>query len=65
MMTESEDGSEVTLKSFSDTGQEEDSITIKQFMGNQIILRPADDSIIFACGNLIGKVSVPEMKLQY
>jgi hypothetical protein len=65
MMSESEDGSEVTLKSYSDSGVEEDSITIKQFMGNQIILRPAEESIIFACGSLIGKVSVPEMKLQY
>jgi hypothetical protein len=34
MMSESEDGSEVTLKSYSDSGVEEHSITIKQFMGN-------------------------------
>lgn len=52
LLSESADGSECTLKCYSIDGKAaNESITIKQFMGNQIMVRPSEQSIIFACGN--------------
>lgn len=46
-------------------GEEEGSIAIKRFMGQEVKVKVAVNSIIFSCGSQIGRVSVPEMELQY
>ena len=46
-------------------GAEEAALTIKRFMGQPVQVRPASNSVVFACGQQIGRVSVPEMELEY
>lgn len=48
-----------------DSPEPEGSIAIKQFLGAQCRVRPSDSSVVFACGSQLGRVSVPEMELQY
>jgi hypothetical protein len=66
MKSETPDGSECILTCYSiDSTEAEASITIKQFMGATCQVQPSEGSVVFACGNQIGRVCVPEMELQY
>jgi hypothetical protein len=46
-------------------GAEEGNISIKRFMGQQVKVRTATNSVVFSCGSQIGRVSIPEMELMY
>lgn len=65
MVASDEDSSEATLTCRMLYGAEEGSLSIKRFMGQQVLVRAAANSVIFSCGAQIGRVSVPEMELQY
>lgn len=65
MMASDEDSSEATLTCRMLYGAEEGSLSIKRFMGQEVHVRTAALSVVFSCGSLIGRVSVPEMELQY
>jgi hypothetical protein len=65
MITSEEDSSEATIKCFNLTGGEEGSLTIKRYMGQPILVKPASNGVVFACGNQIGRVMIPEMELQF
>jgi hypothetical protein len=43
----------------------EDSDDIKRFMQNKIMLRSGYNAVYFTAGKQIGRISVPEMQLEY
>jgi hypothetical protein len=62
MVTSDDDCSEATISCrLLYGGGEEGTINIKRFMEQPVIVRPGTNSVIFSCGNQIGRVSVPEM----
>jgi hypothetical protein len=64
MVTNDDDCSEATISCrLLYGGGDEGTITIKRFMEQPVIVRPAANSVIFSCGNQIGRVSIPEMEL--
>jgi hypothetical protein len=65
MMASDEDSSEAELTCRMLYGAEEGTISIKRFMGQEVRVRTAANSVVFSCGAQIGRVSVPEMELQY
>jgi len=66
MLVESEDSSEATLLCYQIDGEEpEGSITIKQFLGQKVKIRPGDQSVCYATGSQIGRITVPDMELEY
>jgi len=65
MVTSEDDSSEAIIKCFNLTGAEEGSLSIKRFMGQPILVKPASNSVVFVCGNQLGRVMIPEMELQF
>lgn len=65
MVASDEDSSEATLTCRMLYGSDEGSLSIKRFMGQQVLVRAAANSVVFSCGAQLGRVSVPEMELQY
>ena len=56
----------MTLSCFQiDSDQPESSLTINQFLGKRILMRNGESSVYYAAGQMIGKISVPEMELQF
>lgn len=41
------------------------TITIKSFQGQKITVKPGDSTIHYATGNIIGRISVPDMELMF
>lgn len=48
-----------------DSKEPEGQITINQFMGQQIMMQKGDQAIFYATGMQFGRISVPEMELQF
>ena len=65
MQASDEDSSEAILTCRMLYGAEEGNISIKRFMGQQVKVRTATNSVVFSCGSQIGRVSIPEMELMY
>jgi len=63
MVTSEDDSSEATIKCYNLSGGEEGILAVKRFMGQPILVKPASNSVVFACGNQIGRVMIPEMEL--
>jgi hypothetical protein len=51
MVTSEEDSSEAIIRCYSLNGGDEGTISIKRFMGQPVLVRPASNSVVFACGN--------------
>ena len=57
LVQESEDATEATLLSHQIDGDEpEGQITVKQFSGRKVMVRPSENSVYFAAGRQIGRV---------
>ena len=65
MITSEEDSSEAIVKCYSLNGDEEGVISIKRFMGQPVLVKATINGVVFACGNQIGRVLVPEMEIQF
>ena len=66
LVQESEDATEATLYSYQIGADEpEGRISIRQFMGKKVKVRPSDQSVYFVTGKLIGRIQVPEMELMF
>ena len=66
LVQESEDATEATILAYQLDGDEPDGqISIRQFMGRKVKITPGDNAIFFATGSLIGKITVPEMELEF
>lgn len=65
MACSDEDDQEAILTCQMLYGAEEGRLSIKRFLGQEIFVKCAANSVIFSCGTQIGRVSVPEMQLQY
>lgn len=60
-----QDSSAATFKSYNLTGGEEGTITIERGMGQPVLVKPTSNSVVFACGNQLGRIMIPEMELQF
>lgn len=60
-----EDDSEATLRCTMMFGGQEGELTIKRFMGQSLLVKCAQNCVIFTCGSQIGRVTVPDMQLQW
>ena len=66
LVQESEDATEAKLVAYQIDGEEsEGEITLKQFMGKKVMVRPSENSVYFAAGTQLGRVQVPEMELMF
>eukprot|EP00352_Strombidinopsis_acuminata_P004777 CAMPEP_0176364654 /NCGR_PEP_ID=MMETSP0126-20121128/19931_1 /TAXON_ID=141414 ORGANISM="Strombidinopsis acuminatum, Strain SPMC142" /NCGR_SAMPLE_ID=MMETSP0126 /ASSEMBLY_ACC=CAM_ASM_000229 /LENGTH=316 /DNA_ID=CAMNT_0017721361 /DNA_START=2196 /DNA_END=3146 /DNA_ORIENTATION=+ len=41
------------------------TLTVKSFEGRKIIVKPGEQSIHYATGNIVGRISVPDMELMF
>jgi hypothetical protein len=65
-VVEDEDSGEVELFCYMmDEDEPESSIKIKEFLGQKVKVKPADQSIVFSIGAQIGRIQVPEMELMF
>ena len=63
---EPEDSDDIKLSCYEIEDENPQSeITIKRFMDNKIMLRPGYNAVYFSAGKQIGRISVPEMELEY
>ena len=66
MLVESEDSSQATLLCYQIDGEEpEGQITINQFLGQKVKIRPGDQAVVYATGAQLGRITVPDMELEY
>ena len=66
MLIESEDAGEAKLLCYQIDGEEpEGEITIKQFLGQKVKIRPGEQCVIYSTGTQIGRISVPDMEHDY
>lgn len=60
-----DDDLEATLQCNIMFGEPEGKLTIKRFMGQKLMVKCGQNCVIFTCGSQIGRVTVPDMQLQW
>ncbi len=51
MITSDEDSSDAIIKCYSLNGEEEGALSIKRYMGQQVLVKSIANGVVFACGN--------------